>query len=212
MLVIYANEPLNFIKGYIMAKPKALKTVASTLKEETAPTPVHTTTGPASKASVEQPRTKFQQSGRVKHISGSVLFPHDAGLRIILNIANMAGKMESPLYPLFEKKWPAVKREVRGSFVNKTGKYVIGSIASNLSLQSDVWCVSVLVQDVNLKTDLKALETSLKEVAKLCVYERASLHVSNLLTQAIPELEELVAKNVIEKGVSVLYYTEPTVA
>ena len=160
----------------------------------------------------EQEKNKFQQNGRVKVINGSILFPQNAGLRIILNIANMAGKMESPLYPVLDKKWPVVKKEVRGAFVNKTGKYVLGSIISNVACQSDIWTVSMLVQDENLKTDVKAVEMALKEICKLAVYERASIHISNLLTEAIPELQDLVTKNLVEKGVAILYYQEPTVA
>jgi hypothetical protein len=159
----------------------------------------------------DQPKNKFQQVGRVKVIKGSILFPHDAGLRIILNIANTAGKMESPLYAVFEKKWPKAKQEVRGSFATKTGAYKLGTIASNTALQSDVWCVSVLCQDDNLNTDVVALEKSLKEVCKLAKYERASLHISTLLTEAIPELQDLITTQLVEQGVAVCYYEEPTV-
>jgi hypothetical protein len=159
----------------------------------------------------EQPKNPFQQPGRVKTINGSILFPQNAGLRFILNVTNMAGKMESPLYPVFEKKWPVVKKEVRGAYVNKTGKFVLGSIASNISVQSDIWVITVLAQDENLVTDVAALETSLKEVRKMALYERASLAVSTLLTDAIPELHDLLTKELVEYGVSVLFYKEPTV-
>lgn len=112
---------------------------------------------------VEQPKNKFLQPGRVKVIQGSITQPHDAGLRIILNIANTAGKMESPLYSIFEKKWPKVKQEVRGSYVTKTGKYQLGTIANSLFVQSDVCVTSLLIQDDDLNTDISALKRASKK-------------------------------------------------
>lgn len=161
---------------------------------------------------IEQPKNKFLQPGRVKVINGSILTPHDAGLRIILNVANMAGKMESPLYSVFEKKWPKVKQEVRGSFVTKTGTYKLGTIAANTAVQSDVWCVSLLCQDSVLQTDVVALDKCLKEVCKLAKTERASVHISSLLVNAIPDLQDLVTKQLVDQGVAVLYYEEPAQA
>jgi len=45
----------------------------------------------------------------------------------------------------------------------------------------------------------------------MALYERASLAVSTLLTEAIPELHDLLTKELVEYGVSVLFYVEPTV-
>jgi hypothetical protein len=39
-------------------------------------------------------------------------------------------------------------------------------------------------------------------------YERASIHVSTLLTDSIPELQESLTKELVENGVSVYYYEE----
>jgi hypothetical protein len=152
---------------------------------------------------------QFQAAGRVKTIQGSILSPHNAGLRFILNIANTAGKMESPLYPVFDKKWPKVKAEVRGSFVTKTGAYKLGTIACNTATQSDVWVLSLLAQDDDLKTDVVALEKSLVEVCKLAKFEKASVHVSTILTDHVPQLTELINKCLVKQGVSVNFYDEP---
>ena len=156
----------------------------------------------------EEQKNRFQPVGRVKVVQGSIVQPQNAGLRFILNVANMAGKMESPLYPLFEKKWPKVKQEVRGSFVTKTGKYQLGSLANSLAVQSDVWVLSMLCQDEQLKTDVAALEKCLKEVCKMAKYEPASVHVSTLLTDAIPELQGLLTQELVNHGVSVTFYEE----
>lgn len=153
---------------------------------------------------------QFQPKGRVKVVKGaSILYPQDGGLHFILNIANTAGKTESPLYPLLDRKWKQVKSEVRGSYTNKTGKYVLGSIASNTAVQSDIWVISMLCQDDKLQTDAVALEKCLKEICKMAKYEKAGIHVSTLLTEAIPELTELLNTQLVNQGVSVSFYEEP---
>jgi hypothetical protein len=160
-------------------------------------------------AQQEPEKNKFQPQGRVKIIQGSILTPHEGGLRFVLNLANMKGTAESPLYPLFEKKWPKVKQEAKGWYNTRTGAYKLGAL-SVISTQSDVWIVQLLCQDAELKTDLVGLKTCLKEVCKQAKAERASVHISTLLTAAIPELSDMVQDQLVENGVSVCYYEEPT--
>ena len=154
----------------------------------------------------QPPRSKFAQPGRVKTISGSILQPHDGGLRFILNIANTAGKMESPLYPLFDRRWPKIKQEVRGAYVTKTGLQKLGNIASNTAVQSDVWCLTMICQNDELKTDVVALQKCLKEVCKTAAYEHASIHISSLLLDVIPELKGLAMQEFVDQGVAVCFY------
>lgn len=161
----------------------------------------------ASVAPVKE-KNRFLPQGRVKVVQGSIIAPHNAGLRFVLNVANMGGKAESPLYPLFEKKWPKVKQEVRGWFNTRTGAYKLGAV-NTLSVQSDTWVLSLLVQDEDFKTDQKALAASLKEVCKMAKYERATVHISTLLAYTITELTDLVNTHLVEEGVSVSYYEEP---
>lgn len=150
----------------------------------------------------------FQQQGRVKVINGSILAPENAGLRFVLNVANMVGKAEGPLYPLFDKKWPTVKKEVKGWFNTRDGKYKLGAV-NTTAVQSDTWVLNLLCQDADLQTQADSLTTCLKEVCKMAKYERASVHVSTLLTNAVPELTDLLTKELVENGVSVYYYEEP---
>lgn len=151
---------------------------------------------------------KFQQPGRVKVIQGTILAPENAGLRFVLNIANMVGKVDSAVYPLFEKKWPTVKREVKGWFNARDGKYKLGAI-NTTAVQSDTWVLNLLCQDADLTTQAEGLKACLKEVCKMAKYERASVHVTTLLTDAIPELQEALTKELVENGVSVYFYEEP---
>lgn len=151
---------------------------------------------------------RFQQPGRVKVVQGSIVAPHNAGLRFVLNVANTGGKPESPMYALFEKKWPTVKREVRGWFTTRDGKYKLGAV-HNVAVQSDTWVVSLLCQDDDLKNHDDALRTCLKEVCKSAKYERASVHVSTKLTDLVPSLQELLTEELVNEGVAVNYYEEP---
>ena len=150
----------------------------------------------------------FQPQGRVKVIQGSILTPHDAGLRFVLNVNNLVGKAESPLYPIFDKKWPRVKSEAKGWYNNRTGAYKLGAV-NTTAVQSDTWVVHLLCQDAELTTSADGLKACLKEVCKMAKSERASVHVSTLLTDVVPELTELLQKELVEQGISVSFYEEP---
>jgi len=151
---------------------------------------------------------RFQQPGRVKVVQGSIVNPHNAGLRFVLNVANTVGKAEGPMYSLFEKKWPSVKREVRGWFTTRDGKYKLGAVHT-MAVQSDTWVLSLLCQDDELQTQDDALRTCLKEVCKSAKYEKASVHVSTKLTDALPALQQLLTDELVNEGVSVSFYEEP---
>lgn len=156
----------------------------------------------------EQPKNKFQQPGRVKIVKGSITAPENAGLRFVLNVANMSGKAESPMYPLFEKKWPKAKQEAKGWFNTRDGKYKLGAVNST-AVQSDTWIIHMLCQDTDLSTQADALKTCLKEVCKMAKYERATVHVSSVLVDAVPEITDLLNTELVEQGVSVSFYDEP---
>ena len=152
--------------------------------------------------------SKFQNVGRVKVVKGSILAPETAGLRYVLSVANLAGKPDNhPLYPLFEKKWKKVKEDAKGWYATKTGAYKLGAI-NVTAVQSDTWVIHMLCQDDKMQTDLKALDECLKQVCSSAKYEKASVHVSSLLTAAIPQLTELVNNHLVKQGVNVSYYEE----
>ena len=60
----------------------------------------------------------------------------------------------------------------------------------------------------NLNTDVKALEECVKKVCDSAKYEKASVHVSSLLTKAVPELTDLLNTHLVKNGVNVSYYEE----
>ena len=155
----------------------------------------------------EKPVNKFQPKGRVKLISGSILAPENAGLRFVLSIANLAGKLENPLLPIFDKKWKTLRAEVKGWYTTRTGAYKLGAVHTS-AVQSDTWVLHMLCQDDNLKVDAKGLEECLKKVCASAKYEKATVHVSTLLVEAVPELQELLTSQLVDQGVSVYFYEE----
>jgi hypothetical protein len=155
----------------------------------------------------EQTAKKFQQPGKVKVIKGSILAPENAGLRFVLNVANMVGKAEGPMYPLFDKKWKKIKEEIKGWYSTRTGTYKLGAV-NTTAVQSDTWVIHMLCQDDKLKTNVDSLNACLKEVCKMAKYEHATVHVSTLLTQAIPEIVDALNTQLVEQGVSVYFYEE----
>lgn len=151
--------------------------------------------------------TKFGTKGKVKVISGSVLNPEMAGLRFVLNAVNTAGKVDSPLEDLIDKKWKKVKAEVRGWFVNKTGAYKLGAV-NTVAVQSDVWVLNMLCKDEHSAMSAQGLETCLSEVAKMAKTEQASVHISNLLLKEMPDGQTLVNKHFVDNGLLVCLYDE----
>ena len=151
---------------------------------------------------------KFQQPGRVKTIKGSILAPENAGLRFVLSVNNLAGKNEgNPMLPIFDKKWPKVKAESRGWYATRTGAYKLGAI-NTTAVQSDTWVIHMLCQGEDLQVDDTGLTKCLKEVTKMAKYERATVHVSTVLINSIPELTNLLKSEVIDQGVAVSFYEE----
>ncbi len=151
---------------------------------------------------------KFQPQGKVKLVKGSILAPENAGLRFVLSINNLAGKPDNnPLYPIFEKKWKKVKEEAKGWFATKTGAYKLGAI-NVTAVQSDTWVIHMLCQDENLTTHVTALSECLKQVCAKAKYENASVHVSSVLLEAIPELKDLLISSISTQGVNLLVYSE----
>jgi hypothetical protein len=150
---------------------------------------------------------KFQQAGKTKVVKGSILYPENSGLRFILSITNLAGKLDNPLLQLFDKKWSSVRREMKGWYASRDHNYKLGAL-NTIATQSDVWVIQMLCQDENLRTNVEGLEKCIKEVSNKAKYEKASVHVSTLLTEAIPELPALISKYLIDNGVSVYFYEE----
>jgi len=152
----------------------------------------------------------FKQLGKLKNINGSILRPENTGLALILSTANLEGKVESPMIKLFDKRWFKVREDIKGWWATRTGEYKYGAI-KNLAVQSDIWIVHMLFQSVtdnNVSSNLEALEECLKKVYAMAKYESATVHISSLLIDVVPELKDLATKYLINNGISTYFYSE----
>jgi hypothetical protein len=151
--------------------------------------------------------SKFKKSGKFKEIDTSILAPQNGGLRFVLSFINTKGKTEGKWFSLFDKKWKKLKEETKGFYTLRTGEYKLGKI-NQTAVQSDTWVIHLLCQDDNLKTDLKALEVTLKKVKDLAIYEHATVHVTSILIDECPELKDMLKTHLVDEGVSVNLYKE----
>lgn len=154
----------------------------------------------------EKKTNLFQPKGKMKIVKGSILAPENAGLRFVLSVNNLQGKATAPWYDLFDKKWPKVREQSKGWFNTRTGAYKLGAV-NTTAVQSDTWVIHMLCQDDKV-TDVKGLEECLKKVCDMAKYEKATVHVSNLVVEAIPEMTELLSKHLVDNGVSIYFYDD----
>jgi len=160
---------------------------------------------------MENVMNRFFPKGKVKVINGSVLTPENAGLRFVLSMNNLEGKSESnPLLSIFDRKWKQVRVDSRGWYATKTGAYKLGAI-NTTAVQSDTWVIHMLCQKTaanNFEVDFDGLELCVKNTADLAKYEKASVHVSSVMLNEIPQLRGLLIKYMTEQGVNLYLYEE----
>lgn len=149
---------------------------------------------------------KFLPKGKLKNLKGSIINTENAGLRLVLSVCNMAGKLDEKLFTTFDKKWPAVRRECKGWYSNQF-IYKLGTL-NTTAVQSDVWVVHLLCQDKEQKTNETALNSCLKNLASMAKEEKATVHISRLVFEKVPELGSLVESMLINQGISVYTYDE----
>lgn len=154
---------------------------------------------------------RFLPKGRVKVINGTILTPENAGLRFVLSVNNLEGKADSnPLLPIFDRKWRQVRVDSRGWYATRTGAYKLGAI-NTTAVQSDTWVIHMLCQKTaadKFEVDLEGLELCVKNTANLAKYEKASVHVSSIMLNEIPELKGLLIKYMTDQGINLYFYEE----
>lgn len=151
---------------------------------------------------------KFITPGKMKQVNATIIAPENAGLRFVLNACGVSGKFESKLGTLLNKRWSKVREDYKGWHATQHN-FKLG-LLNTTAVSSDTWVVNMLVEDKDGNLDQAALQLAVKKVADLAKYEHASVHVSNILTTEVPELQPLLAKNLAEEGINVYFYTEPT--
>lgn len=148
----------------------------------------------------------FAVKGRTKVIKGTILTPEMAGLRLVMAVASETGKPESPLYELLDKKWKNAKAELKGWYQQHTN-FKLGNVQET-AVNSDVWIMHCLFLNKEGEVDEKALHSCLKKLADRAKSEKASVHVSTMLTDQFSNLETLLKEYLLDQGVSVYYYKE----
>lgn len=148
----------------------------------------------------------FAAKGKTKVVKGTILAPENAGLRFVLNSFSLSGKPEGDLFALFDKKWSRVRAESRGWYATRQN-FKLGSI-NNTAVQSDTWVLTMLVKNEDGELQESALDACLKKVCDMAKYEKATVHVSSLLTAEIPILADKLTSALIDNGVSVVFYEE----
>jgi len=151
---------------------------------------------------------KFTAPGKMKQVNATILAPENAGLRIILNLCSENGKFESTLDKLLYSRWARVKSDFKEWHATQHN-FKLGLLNTNSAVASDTWICEALVKDKNDKLDEKSLEVAVKKIKDLCKYEKASLHVSNILTNDFPSLVDLLKNHLVDEGINVYFYEEP---
>lgn len=151
---------------------------------------------------------KFFTHGKTKLVKGTILTPELGNLRLVLVPCNEKGDGKSELYDLLNRKWKQARAELKGWYSNHID-FKLGNIQST-AVQSDTWVVHCLFEDKNGKVNDKALASCVKKVADVAKFEKASVHVSTLITEKLPQLSPLLVSELVEKGISVYFYEEST--
>jgi hypothetical protein len=150
---------------------------------------------------------KFITPGKVKQVKASILAPELAGLRLVINACAQNGKFDAPLDALLAKRWSKVREDYKGWYATQHN-FRPGSLNST-AVASDTWVVNMLVKDKEGNLSPDALKLAVKKLVDIAKYERASVHVSTLLTREIPELNDLLMTHLVDDGVNVFFYEEP---
>lgn len=151
---------------------------------------------------------KFIVQGKVKQLDATILSPQNSGLRFILNACGQSGKFDSKLGSALTKRWSKVREDYKGWHATQHN-FKMGWL-NNTAVSSDTWVVNMLVEGKDGKLDLDALRLAVKKLTDLAKYEHASLHISSMLLEDVPELNSMLVKSFAEEGINVYIYNEPT--
>lgn len=156
---------------------------------------------------MENNMKKFTAQGKTKLVDGSISMPELAGLRLIIVPASENGKPEGELYNILDKKWKNVKAEFKGWFAHHLD-FKLGSTHTTF-VQSDICIVYMLCYNFKNELNEKGLEIAIKNLSKMAISDKASVHVSTSTLFSIPIFETLIKEHLLEKGINVYFYKEP---
>lgn len=148
---------------------------------------------------------KFVVPGKFKQIEGSVLLPHFSGLRLILNLTSVSGKVDTTLETKLTTKWAAVKKTLKQVFVDRVN-CKLGHLEHSM-VDSETWVSSLYCLDTENKFIETAFDQAFKKIVAFLKTEKASLHVSNTLFNDFPEIKDKISQLPLE-GINLYFYNE----
>ena len=148
---------------------------------------------------------KVINAGKIRRNDLSILTPVGSELKIIFNPCNIEGKFDTDLHKLLSKRWTKPKDEYKMWFVTRQNFKLNESIMA--SVQSDVWVYNTLLfKEDKFQGDLNKV---LKDLATKAKYDKGSVHISDLVFDQLPELnEEMLKKHLLDEGVNVFLYKD----
>ena len=153
--------------------------------------------------------SRFTQKGKMQDApkGQSVIAPINAGLRFIPNFVSIKPSFTSPLDIMLERIW----RKVKQDYYSKSAEprtFKLGAIFDTLC-SSDIFVIGMVVKDEEGRIVADALETALQNLAKYAKSEKASLHISEHLSNDVSALRELVQRHCADVGVNCYFYSNP---
>lgn len=146
---------------------------------------------------------KFVTPGKFRQATSVITAPDNSGLRFVLNPIDASSKLATPVNEILTKRWKEAKTQAK-SWASNIATYKMGEVQT-VAVQSDVWVVNMLILDADCKVDEVALEKSLKKIAAMAKYERATVHASDMLMD-IPSFGTHCKTHLLDEGLSLWVY------
>jgi hypothetical protein len=107
---------------------------------------------------------------------------------------------------MITKRWSKVRDDYRSWFVNRQN-FKLGTLNST-AISSETWIQQAVCLNEKNKLDKTALEACVKKLIDTAKYERASIHVSDMLFKEVPAIKKLLLTMVPEAGLNLYVYND----
>lgn len=154
---------------------------------------------------------QFTPKGKIQNAPSNYIItnPLGSGLRVIVNFVSQLVKFDDVLDLTLGRVWRKVKEDYF-LWGYDLRSFKLGNIKDTL-VNSDIIVVNLLVKDKNNIIDAVALESALVKLQKFVKLEKASIHISNLLTKDVPALQDLVERHCVNNGINCYFYSIPAI-
>lgn len=153
--------------------------------------------------------------GLLRYRTGDATFPHGGGHKIIMHICNNLDGWGAGFVLALSKRWKAPEQEYKKWSLSKNN-YKLGEVQF-VFVQTDITVANMLAQhgfryDENdlPVVELKDLEACLEKVYKHAVENSSIVHAprigSGLAGLKWEDVEPLIKKHLVDKGIDVIIY------